>query len=112
MIIVTIIKLVHLAIVLCLALSVFISNCYFKELALVLLVFLFLHYILGYEKCGLTELEYLFLGEKHYQEGFIYRIVKPIISVPEKYFNNGLFYVHILWMVILSYQICYRKCTV
>ena len=109
---VCLIKLLHLALVISLALSVFIPNCLFKEIALVLLVFIFLQYIFNYGKCGLTELEYMVLGEDHYHEGFIYRLVKPVINVPEKYFYNGLFYVHIAWIAILAYQIYYYKCPI
>ena len=58
----------------------------------------------NYGKCGLTELEYLFKGEK-YQEGFIYKTVKPIITVPENYFNNLLYIFHILWIGILWKQL-------
>ena len=108
---VCIIKLVHLAIVIIIAVSVLIPNCYIKELAITLLVFIFLQYILGYEKCGLTELEYLLLGEQQHKEGFIYRLVKPIIKVPEKYFNNGLLYLHLIWITILIYQIYTYKCS-
>jgi hypothetical protein len=57
-----------------------------------------MQYITNYGKCGLTELEYIIKGKK-YQEGFLYRLIKPIIVIPEKYFNIyilfGLLYYHI-----------------
>ena len=111
MISVCIIKLLHLAIIMGIVGSVFIPNCFVKEVALVFLVFLLFQYLLGYGKCGLTELEYLVLGEKHHKEGFIYRLVKPVITVPEKYFNNGLLYMHLIWVAILIYQIYTYKCS-
>ena len=68
------------------------------------MIFIFAQWITNYGKCGLTELEYMFKGEK-YKEGFIYRIVKPIISVPETYFDNYLYLVHITWTLILALQL-------
>ena len=60
--------------------------------------------ITNFGKCGLTELEYAIRGEKC-KEGFIYRLVKPIITVPEKYFDQHLYWVHVLWILILGYQL-------
>jgi len=103
------IRIVHLLIVIGVIVSVFINNCRFKQLALVLLIFLLVQYMLGYEKCGLTELEYWILGEKKYKQGFMYRLINPMIKVPETYFSNGLIYAHLLWIAILVYQIYYSK---
>ncbi|XWV25761.1 hypothetical protein QJ857_gp1327 [Tupanvirus soda lake] len=105
------IKIVHLIIVVGVISSVFINVCYIKQLALTLLIFLMIQYILGYEKCGLTQLEYWILGEDKYQKGFIYRLINPIIKVPENYFYNGLLYLHILWVIILIYQIYHNNCS-
>lgn len=107
--IVWIIRLIHLLIVIGIFISIFIGNCLIKKLALVFLIFLFFQYLLGYEKCGLTEIEYWILGEKKYKQGFMYRLIHPLIKVPEDYFNNGLLYLHLLWTIILIYQIC-NKC--
>ena len=108
---VNLIKLVHLAIVVIVFLSIFTNKCRIKELALTLLLFLLIQYSLGNEKCGLTQLEYMLLGEEKHQQGFIYRLINPIIKVPENYFNNGLLYIHIIWIVILIYQIHKNKCS-
>lgn len=99
-----IINLVHQILVLGLFISVGVDNYAYKKFAFTLLLFIFAQFITNYGKCGLTELEYLFKGEK-YQEGFIYRIVKPIITVPENYFNNLYYVGHILWIGILWKQI-------
>lgn len=104
------VKLVHLLLVISVIISVFVPNCCFKEYALILLVLLLVKYILGYNKCGLTQLEYWILGQENHQQGFIYRIVNPIIKVPENYFNNGLLYLHILWIIILAYQLHSNGC--
>jgi len=106
-----IIKLVHLIIVICVIASVFVPNCKFKQYALVLLIFLLVQYILGFEKCGLTQLEYYILGKEKYQQGFMYRLINPVIRVPENYFNNGLLYFHIIWIAVLIYQMHYSGCS-
>jgi hypothetical protein len=85
-------------------LSIFIDNINIKQIFLTLLIFLFLQYITNYGKCGLTELEYIIKGDK-YQEGFLYRLIKPIITIPELYFTKYLVYFHILWVLILVYQL-------
>ena len=98
------IQLLHLILVLGVSASVFIPNNQLKKLSFTLLIFLFLQYLTNYGKCGLTELEYVFKGEK-YQEGFIYKLVKPIITVPEKYFDQQLYFLHTIWVLILGYQL-------
>ena len=103
-----IIKLIHILIIAILFSSIFIPNRKLKEMSLTLLFFIFLQYITNHGKCGLTELEYLIKGER-YQEGFIYRIVKPIITIPEKYFENYLCSMHITLIIILSMQILNTK---
>lgn len=102
--IVYIIKLLHLLLVLYLFSSIFIKDKLTKLKAAGILFFLLFHYVTNYGKCGLTELEYLIMGEK-YQEGFLYRLIKPVISLPEKYFEEYLFIIHISWLGILLYQI-------
>lgn len=102
--IVYIIKLAHLLLVLYLFSSIFIKDKLTKIKATGILLFLLFHYVTNYGKCGLTEIEYLIMGEK-YQEGFLYRLIKPVISLPEKYFEEYLFIIHIIWLGILLYQI-------
>ena len=94
----------HLLLIGSLASSIFIPNIQFKILCVTLLVFMLFHYITNYGKCGLTQLEYLFMGEK-YKEGFLYRLIKPVITIPEEYFNKYFFYIHIIYIIILIYQI-------
>jgi hypothetical protein len=94
----------HLILVISLAMSIFITNTQFKILCITLLIFMLFHYITNYGKCGLTQLEYLIMGEK-YQEGFLYRLIKPVITIPEQYFDKNIFYIHIIYIIILFYQI-------
>lgn len=99
-----IINLIHFLLVLFLLISVFVDNYQLKTIALTLLIFTFIQFITNYGKCGLTEIEYMVRGEK-YSEGFIYRLVKPIITLPEKYFDQYLHVIHIIWIFILYFQI-------
>jgi hypothetical protein len=98
------IQLFHLILIVLPILSVFLPFYNMKIYALTFLIFILIHYITNFNKCGITELEY-FLSNKKYEEGFCYRLIKPIISIPEKYFDNYLFFFHILWIVILYKQI-------
>jgi len=102
--IIKLIQFIHLALILLLCSSIFIPISKVKELALTLLIFMLFHYITNYGKCGLTQIEYLIMGEK-YKEGFLYRLIKPIITVPENYFNKYLFWIHITYIMILIYQL-------
>lgn len=106
--IVHIIKFLHLVLILFIIGSVFISNYQVKKIAFTLVLFIFIQFITNYGRCGLTELEYMYTRE-HYKEGFLYRLVKPVITVPEKYFDMGFYWVHILWIIILGWQVNYFR---
>ena len=99
-----IIQLLHLLLVIGVFSSIFIQNYNIKQLALTFLIFILVQYITNYGKCGLTELEYIYKGEQ-YQEGFLYRLIKPIITVQEIYFNKYIYLAHIIWIIILGYQL-------
>jgi hypothetical protein len=102
--IIKVIQLLHLILIITIFSSVFINNFQIKKLSLTMLLFIFAQFITNYGKCGLTELEYAIRGKKC-EEGFIYRLVKPIITVPEKYFDQHLYWIHVLWILILGYQL-------
>jgi hypothetical protein len=91
-------------IILIIILSIFYNNIKLKEIVLSILILLMIKYLTGYDRCGLTEIEYLLKGEK-YKEGFIYRIIKPILTIPEQYFENYLFILHSLYIIILITQL-------
>jgi hypothetical protein len=99
-----IIRIIHFILVVLIVISPFISNFYLKKNILVFLVYLLFQYLTGYQKCGLTELEYLAMGQK-YQEGFLYRLINPWIKIPESYFDKWLFVIHIILIMVLIYQI-------
>ena len=57
-----------------------------------------------YDYFLLTQLEYYIMGEK-YKDGFLYRLINPIIKVPENYFDKYLYIVHIIFITTLIYQL-------
>lgn len=102
--IIKIINLAHGLLVCGLLASVFVNNSQWKKIALSLLILILIQFITNYGHCGLTELEYMFKGEK-YKEGFVYRVVKPVITMPENYFNKYFYLIHILLIGILWKQL-------
>jgi hypothetical protein len=102
--IVFLIRLIHLSLVLFIVTSVFIKKIKYKISSLCILLYLLIRYISGNNKCGLTMLEYRYMGER-YAEGFLFRLIKPVITTPEKYFDNYLLLFHLLWIIILIVQI-------
>ena len=99
-----IIYILHLILVISLVTSIFINNNTFKHMSLIILIFLLFHYVTNNSMCVLTELEYYFKKEK-YQEGFLYRLIKPVLTTPEEYVNKYLYLLHILWIIILFIQL-------
>ena len=104
MIIVKIIQLIHLILVILMFISIFIPSYKFKKFILLILLFALFHHITNNGKCGLTELEYYITGKPH-EHGFIYRLLKPFLKMDEKYISNNLYMLHILYIIILIYQI-------
>ena len=102
--IVNLIRIIHLIIVIIIFISPLIDNNDIKKYVFIFLIYLLFQYITGYKKCGLTEIESMMMGEK-YQEGFIYRIINPMITVREDYFENYLLIVHLFYIIILFIQL-------
>ena len=112
--IVFLIRLFHILLVFGLLISIFVKKITYKFVSLFIFIYLLARYITGNDRCGLTMLEYRYMKE-NYQEGFIYRIIKPIITTPENYFDNHMFILHIIWTIILIGEIGFyyynkRKC--
>jgi hypothetical protein len=99
-----IIKITHFILVLIIGIAPFINNEYVKKNVLIFLIYLLFQYLSGYQRCGFTELEYLVMG-KEYESGFLYRLINPLIKIPEDYFDKWLFAFHILWICILLKQL-------
>lgn len=103
-----IIQLLHIILIITIISSVFINNIEIKKFILAILILLLFQYITNYGRCGLTEIEYMVLGEK-YKEGFIYRLIKPVINVSEKYVEYNIIILHIIWMFILYFQLQFKN---
>ena len=58
-----------------------------------------LRWISGYEKCGLTELEYVVSG-KPYGQGFLYRFLNGVTKMKENKFNVLIISITVLWLVL------------
>ena len=99
-----IIKLLHLILVIFIVIAPFLPNKQIKFNIFIILVYLLFQYLTGYNRCGLTELEYYVMGEK-YQEGFLYRLINPIIKLPEDYFDKCILVFHLIYVFILGMQI-------
>jgi hypothetical protein len=99
-----IIQLLHIILIFSIISSVFINNIELKKFILSILILLFIQYVTNYGRCGLTEIEYMILREK-YKEGFIYRLIKPVINISEEYVEYNIIILHIIWMFILYFQI-------
>lgn len=104
MIIIKLINLIHFIIVFLISISIFIPSQKFKKYILIILLFILFHLMTNHGKCGLTELEYYITG-KPYELGFIYRILSPFMNVDKKYFKNKLYLLHLLYIIILIYQL-------
>jgi hypothetical protein len=101
--VILLIQFIHLLLVILLISSIFLPYLFIKQASLSLLILFLIQYLTGYQRCGLTEIEYILKGED-YKEGFIYRVVNPLITVPENYFNYYMWSIHIFWIIILFIQ--------
>ena len=101
-----IIRILHFILIILIGISPFIDSYKLKNYVLVFLLYLLFQYLSGYQKCGLTNLEYFVMGKK-YKEGFLYRLIKPVITVREDYFKKYLLVIHLLYIAILYYEIRY-----
>jgi hypothetical protein len=99
-----IIKIIHFILVSIIITAPFINNETMKKNVLIFLIYLLFQYLTGYQRCGFTELEYLVMG-KDYESGFLYRLINPLIKIPEEYFDKWLFGFHLLWICILLNQL-------
>jgi len=100
----------HIILFYIIALSPLIKDCYLKKIILVVIVFLFFQYILKYGKCGIINIERLFLKEK-FKEGFFYRLIKPIISYKQNIIYKNYFILIIVYILILFVQLKKTNCS-
>ena len=99
-----IIDTIHIILIVTVLLSPIIKSCLIKELVLLLLIFISLHYITKYGKCGLINIERFFLGD-NFKNGIIYRLIKPVISYKNNIIYEKYFWLIIIYMFIIYYQL-------
>ena len=104
-----IILLFHIILFYIFALSPLITDCYIKKLILILMMFLSLQYVSKYGKCGLINIERFViekvLEKKNFKEGFVYRLIKPLICYKQNIIYKNSFSLIIIYMVILYIQL-------
>jgi hypothetical protein len=98
------ISLLHTCLILFIGSSPFVSDDFVKIISFILLIFIVLHFITKYGKCGFVNIERYFLG-KDFRKGFLFRLVKPIISYKNNFFYENLFWLMLIYIFILYYQI-------
>jgi len=100
MILVSIIKFIHLLLLIFILAAPF----YPKKLLLISIIMLiYIYYKWKTESsCILTKLEYIILGNEKEESGFIYRIINPIYNISNKDFQNILDNLTFIWILILA----------
>ena len=94
----------HIILFYTVALSPLIKDCYLKKIILILIIFLCIQYVTKYGKCGLINIEKFFLKEK-FKQGFIYKLIKPIICYKQNIIYKNYFKLIIIYMIILYIQL-------
>ena len=94
----------HIALFYIIALGPVITDCYLKKVILIFIMFLCLQYVTKYGKCGLINIERFFLKEK-FKEGFVYRLIKPIVCYKQNIIYKHYFPLIIIYMIILYVQL-------
>lgn len=92
------------------AFSLFINECDYKKVILALILFMIFHFITKYGKCGLINIEKFFLKDK-FKEGFIYRLIKPIICYKMNPLGGKYFNLLLIYAIILIIQLYKSKCS-
>lgn len=96
---VKLVKLLHYIIIFFIIIIPFTNNEKYIELNILFLSYALLKWVFGYNKCGLTQLEYL-LNNKPYGEGFIYRHLNKIFLMDECETNKMLNIVTFIWLIV------------
>jgi hypothetical protein len=98
------ILLCHIMLFYSLALSPLITDCYLKKINLILIMFLCIQYVTKYGKCGLINIERFFLKE-NFKQGFVYRLVKPVVCYKQNAVYKNYFKLIIIYMLVLYLQL-------
>ena len=100
----------HILLFYILALSPLITNCYFKKLILIIIIFLCIQYVSKYGKCGIINIEKFFLKD-NFKQGFCYRLIKPVICYKQNIIYKHYFYLIIIYMIVLYIQLEKAGCS-
>jgi hypothetical protein len=104
-----IIKILHLLFYLLILFSPFIGDCVIKLNVYIMLLFIWFHFISKYGKCGIINIERIFLKE-HFKDGFFYKLIKPIIDYRKNIFFEKLYHLLLIYILILTIQIYKENC--
>jgi hypothetical protein len=104
-----IILICHIILFYSLALSPLITDCYLKKINLILIMFLCIQYVTKYGKCGLINIERFFL-KKNFKQGFVYRLVKPVVCYKQNIIYKNYFKLIIIYMLVLYLQLEQAGC--
>ena len=104
-----IINILHLILFCILFISPFINDCAIKLNSIIILVFISVHFITKYGKCGIINCERFFLKE-NFKDGFFFKLIKPVISYKNNIFYEKFFNIIILYIIILMIQVYEGRC--
>ena len=106
-----IILLFHIILFYIMAISPLITDCEIKKIILVLMIFLFIQCVSKYGKCCLINIEKFFLKEK-FKQGFIYRLIKPLICYKQNIIYKNYFELIIIYILVLCFQLKKANCNI
>jgi hypothetical protein len=75
-------QIIHMILILFVIIAPFTQNKTLIKYNIVLLSYFLFKWITGYNRCGLTEIEYL-LSNKPYGTGFIHRLLNNVVNIEE-----------------------------
>jgi hypothetical protein len=99
----------HIVLFYTFALSPLVTDYYLKKIILILIMFFCIQYVTKYGKCGIINIEKFFLKEK-FKEGFMYRLIKPIICYKKNIVYKNYFMLIIIYMLVLYIQLEKANC--
>ena len=104
-----IIKTLHLLFYFLILISPFINDCALKMNVFIILIFIMFHFVSKYGKCGIINIERLFLKEQ-FKNGFFYKLIKPVIDYRKNIFFEKLYHLIIVYVLVLGIQIYQENC--
>jgi len=99
-----IIIILHSIILYFIIISPLIDNYELKRLVFFFLIFISIHFFTKYGKCGLINIERLFLKD-NFKNGFLFKLIKPLICYKRNIFYKKYFEIILIYIFILYYQL-------